>query len=138
MDDTMIFIDTGAFYAMEVEKDINHMAAMGVRSELAGGVHGALLTTNYVINEVLTLLRFKAGHREALLFLDKIMRSKSLKVIRIDEKIEEKAFKIFEKHDDKKISITDATSFAVMEELGIRKAFSFDAHFRQLGFVVVP
>jgi predicted nucleic acid-binding protein len=33
--------------------------------------------------------------------------------------------------------LTDATSFAIMERLGILEAFSFDRHFRQFGFSVI-
>ena len=38
---------------------------------------------------------------------------------------------------DKTYSYTDATSFAVMERLGLKTAFAFDPHFRQHGFQVL-
>ena len=44
---------------------------------------------------------------------------------------------IISKYTDKSFSYADATSFAVMERLGIRRAFAFDPHFRQYGFRVV-
>lgn len=41
-------------------------------------------------------------------------------------------------HDDKDFSFTDALSFAVMERLRIRTAFSLDRHFAQFGWTLVP
>jgi len=34
-------------------------------------------------------------------------------------------------------TLMDATSFVVMERLGITTAFAFDHHFRQYGFVIM-
>jgi len=40
--------------------------------------------------------------------------------------------------EDKRWSFTDCTSFVLMENLGIRKAVTFDANFRQAGFATFP
>jgi len=47
---------------------------------------------------------------------------------------EEKAKQIIRRYTDKTFSYTDATSFAVMERLGVNEAFAFDPHFQQYGF----
>jgi len=39
---------------------------------------------------------------------------------------------------DKRWSFTDCTSFVLMQNLGIRKALTFDANFRQAGFATFP
>lgn len=44
---------------------------------------------------------------------------------------------ILRRYSDKDFTLTDATSFVVMEALGIREAFTFDDHFRQYGFEVL-
>ncbi len=44
---------------------------------------------------------------------------------------------IISQYTDKTFSYAGATSFAVMERLGIRKAFAFDPHFRQFGLQIV-
>jgi len=46
---------------------------------------------------------------------------------------EERAKEIIRRYTDKSFSYTDATSFAVMERLGLREAFGFDPHFQQYG-----
>ncbi len=134
----MIFIDTSAFYAMEVQTDVNHNTASLVKADIAKNKYGLLCTTNYVINEALTLSRFKVGHEETIAFWAKVRKSKSLKIIRIDEAIEDSAWNIFKNHDDKELSFTDCTSFVVMKELAIEKAFAFDQHFSQMGFETLP
>jgi len=48
--------------------------------------------------------------------------------------VEEKAWVVFKKHKDKRYSFTDCTSFALMEEFGVKNAFSFDRNFEQYGF----
>lgn len=138
MGEEMIFIDTSAFYAMEVQTDVNHVKASEVKAEIAENKYGAPLTTNYIIDEVVTLLRFKAGHKEAVEFGNKIRSSKSLRVVRVDETLEDIAWKIFKKHREKDLSFTDCTSFGAMRELKISLAFAFDQHFAQMGFKVVP
>jgi hypothetical protein len=43
------------------------------------------------------------------------------------------AFTLLAKNEDKSFSFCDAVSFAIMKRMGIRKALSFDDHFRQIG-----
>lgn len=39
---------------------------------------------------------------------------------------------------DPKVSYVDCVSFAVMRRLGVREAFTFDRHFREAGFRIIP
>jgi len=49
----------------------------------------------------------------------------------------QRARAIIYQYDDKDFSLTDATSFAVIERLRIPTAFSFDRHFAQYGLTVL-
>ena len=59
-------------------------------------------------------------------------------VIRARAADEERAKQILFQYTDKDFSFADAISFAVMERLTIRLAFTFDRDFAQYGFPVLP
>jgi predicted nucleic acid-binding protein len=50
----------------------------------------------------------------------------------------EKALVILQKSDHKTWSFTDCTSFALMRELSVSEAFTFDRHFREAGLLAFP
>lgn len=134
----MIFVDTSAWYAVEVEDDVNHEAAYKFLSTLASGKHGVSITTDYVLDEALTLLRSRRDLASATAFINKIRKSKSVRVFWIDEGLFEKALVIFQKSDHKSWSFTDCTSFALMGELSVSNAFTFDRHFNEAGLAAFP
>lgn len=135
----MIFIDTSAFYALEVEDDVNHSTARSfLLNELRSGKYGILVTSDYVLNEVLTLLRIRCGVKAAISFYRKASASKSLKIVWIDEEVFREAMKYFMRNGKYKWSFTDCTSFAIMKLLGIKYVFTFDKNFEQAGFNKLP
>jgi len=52
----MIFVDTSAWYALDLENEINHQKARKFLSEIATGTYGIAITTDYVLDETMTLL----------------------------------------------------------------------------------
>ena len=134
----MIFVDTSAWYAVEVEDDVNHEAACKFLAEIASGKYGVSVTTDYVLDETLTLLRSRRGLASASRFIDKIRKSKSIRVFWIDESLFEKALDVFRKSDHKSWSFTDCTSFALMRDLSVSEAFTFDNHFTAAAFQALP
>jgi len=134
----LIFVDTSAWYAVEVEDDVNHEAACKFLSNIASGKHGVSVTTDYVLDEALTLLRSRRDLASATAFVDKIRKSKSVRVFWIDEGLFEKAIIVFQESDHKSWSFTDCTSFALMGELSVSEAFTFDRHFREAGLLALP
>lgn len=133
-----MFIDTSAFYALNDPHDRCHSEAKSYLDAVRNALHVALFTSNYIIDESLTLIRMKLGHDIAVRFGTQVRESKVLTIIRIEEDIEEAAWDIFQSFTDKEYSFTDCTSFAVMKQQGISDAFAFDKHFRQHGFIVHP
>lgn len=134
----MIFVDTSAWYAVEVEDDVNHEAASRFLSEIAMGKRGVAVTTDYVLDETLTLLRSRRTLASACTFINKIRKSKSVRVFWIDEGLFERATDIFRKSEHKSWSFTDCASFALMQDLSVSEAFTFDNHFREAGFQLLP
>lgn len=131
-----VFIDTSAFYAVVDWRDKNHDKALRIRDSLrTGGIK--LYTSNYIFDESLTLIRTKLGFYAALDFGNMVRSSKAVKILKVTEEIENKAWVIFCTYKDKELSFTDCTSFALMEKFGMKTAFAFDDDFERMGYVVL-
>ncbi len=96
------------------------------------------VTTDYVMDETITLIRHAHSHAKATEFAEAALASRVLKIVYVDKIMFSSALELFRKNSDKTWSFTDCTSFAVMNSLGVATAFSFDRHFRQAGFETLP
>ena len=134
----MIFVDTSAWIASLLAGDKNAEAARRFQRELARGSHGALITTDYVLDEAATLLRARGGIDAAAKFLDGVLASPTLRLMWIGPDLFRAAVAVMAEGRDKRWSFTDCTSFALMRSLGISKAFAFDHNFEQAGFTRLP
>ena len=131
----MIFVDTGAWFACVVPTDPDHKAATAWLAANAS----PLLTTDYVVDETLTLLRARGERTRALVLGRKFFRSDLAEVHKLTSAEIALAWEVFEGFSDKNWSFTDCTSKVLIEQLGIAKTFAFDHHFKQFGKVdVVP
>jgi predicted nucleic acid-binding protein len=126
-----VFADSAGYFAVLDADDRNHGAAVVVARRLAQESR-RLFTTNFVIAEAHTLILTRLGHAQALRFLEELIRGGTV-VVRISTRDERRAREIIRRYDDKDFSLTDATSFAVMERLRIHDAFTFDRNFEQFG-----
>ena len=129
-----IFVDTGAWYAFFNRGDADHEAVAAVLMEW----EGRLVTSDYVFDELVTLIRIRVGHgpaREA----GNMLRSEDLaRVVAVDQVDRTAAWRRFAREADKRCSFTDCTSFALMKRLAIPQAAAVDADFRRAGFQVLP
>ena len=131
-----LFVDTAAWLALEFRRDHYHEAAFAFAQSEARQFQW--VTTNWILSETVTLLRRRTNHAIAVRFMERVRASKKLRIVRIEMPHEERAWVIFKRYADKDFGFVDCTSFAVMETLGIVDAFTFDRHFRQLGFNTLP
>lgn len=129
-----IFADTGGWYALVDEGDPEH----GRAREWFMQNRFPLITTDYILDETLTLIRTSLGHREAVEFGKKLLTSQFARLVSVTKEDKERAREIFQKYDDKVLSFTDCTSFAVMERLELDTAFTLDHDFEALGYIIVP
>jgi predicted nucleic acid-binding protein len=123
-----VFLDTSGIVAAMNVRDEHHQVAKAVLLQLARE-RCSLLITNYVRAEAHALLLVRAGRDLALKFLE----NSSWAVEWVYPEDEERALTILRTFQDKDFSLTDATSFAVMERLGVTEAVAFDRHFSQYG-----
>jgi uncharacterized protein len=135
-----IFVDTSAWAAITDSNDANHAAAVKFMQQIARKSH--LVITNYILDEAYTLLLMNVGYTATVGFKQKIEVMHQRKIVSIHwvtETIATQAWSIFERYNvDKRWSFTDCVSCAVMKELSITEAFTFDHHFAQMGLRRVP
>lgn len=131
----MIFVDTGAWFAAFVPNDPDHAAAdqwLNTNTE-------PLVTTDYVIDELLTLLKIRGEFDRALRLGESLLDESICKIGWITPEDVHSGWEVFRSYRDKGWSFTDCVSYAFMQRLAVPAAFSFDHHFRQFGTVsVVP
>lgn len=130
-----IFTDTSAWYAYIDKSDADHDLAVKVVKNL----NRPLITSNYIFDEILTLVKLRMGYHVARNLGQKLWSREVAGLVRVTEDDESRAWEIFVQYEDKGFSFTDCTSFAIMERLRIDTAFAFDVHFVQYGkFIVIP
>lgn len=129
----MIFIDTGALIARYLQQDQHHDSAIKKWEKIRISDEKCF-TSNFVLDELFTLLARWTDYAFAAEKAHIIYASAAFKILRPDQVIEEQAIELFLKFADQKMSFTDCISFALMKQHKIKKAFSFDRHFTSAGF----
>lgn len=131
------FCDTSFFFASLYPRDANYDRAGDILADCQDNAV-TLHTTWDVISETVTLLRYRAGYKTAVEFLDMI--KPTLAIARYDDSVRSTAEEVFKKlSKDKKISYCDALSFVIITDLldGM-PTLTFDGDFRSLGLMVFP
>jgi len=128
----VIFVDSSFWAALLAGRDARHDEA--TRLLRAVGAQ-QLVTSSAVRGEIWTFVRRRYGHRAAVALLDRLETSPRLTVEFVTESMEADALRWLRRHDERKYSFVDATSFAVMRALRLREALAFDGDFSAAGFV---
>jgi len=131
-----VFLDTSFFKALLDAKDGFHRQADKIWL-LLQEKNIVLTTTNYIIDETLTLVRIRCGLPVAVQLRNLLHDySEYLEVIRVTIDDDASAWEWFEK-DWSNLSFTDCVSFSVMKRLGLTNVASFDQHFSRAGFTLL-
>jgi hypothetical protein len=131
----MIFVDSGAWYASAVPDDPDFAAAQAWFQTN----REPLITTDYVLDELLTLFKSRGEFERALDWGKHLLEERVARLEWVRPTDVHRAWILFSTHDDKQWSFTDCVSCTVIERLGIKTAFAFDEHFRQFGdLTVIP
>ncbi|MDI3280183.1 MAG: PIN domain-containing protein [Bacillota bacterium] len=129
-----VFVDTSAWYAYINAGDPDHGRVRSAMEELAG----RLLTSNYVFDELITLVLRRLGHQAAIKVGRALLNPAEVVMERVRAVDEQKAWEFLQRRPDTRYSFTDCTSFALMQRLGLKRALALDDHFRQEQFLVLP
>lgn len=131
----LLFVDTSALYALLDVDDRFHRAAAAAFSHVSPD-KTLMLTSSYVVLETLALIQTRLG-------MSAVRKWKTefhgiLEIVWIEKQLHEEALTALVAAAKPTISLTDWSSFLIMRERGIENVFSFDRHFAQQGFNLLP
>lgn len=129
-----VFVDTSAWYALTDRKDPDHAGV----AQCLGAWSGRLVTSNFVMDESVTLIRYRLGLAAARTFGETLLGGSAARLFWIARRDEKRAWGIFSRFHDKAFSYTDCTSFAAMERLKLNAAVAIDEDFRAFGLECLP
>ena len=132
-----IFIDTSYLLALEMKSDKNHKA-VNTHWKTYRKTCPLLTTTSYVFDELVTFLNNSGRHDKAVEIGEMLLSSHTFHFVHVDDDLFKLGWDRFKNRPDKSFSLTDCISFITMEVLNIQAALTFDEHFLQAGFQVIP
>jgi len=136
-------IDTWGWYALGNvrERQHNEIKTFYEESRKTGAV---IYTTDYILDEMITLLYRRISAFTARSFTHRVMDAVDRGYLRLEEITATRfrhAWGLRQRfHDKPMISFTDLTSFVVMQDLRLTHVLTDDANFTQIamGFHVLP
>jgi len=135
-----LFVDTWGWLVLEDRKDPRHSAAAQSYKERSK-TGGQVITSNFVLDETMTLLFQRRPFEEAWKFSNSLLRSPLITVESVSDTRFRETLAWRRRFSDKPdISFTDLSSMVIMQELKITEVLTADRHFRQvgLGFQTLP
>ena len=137
----MTFIDTWGFKAYIDSKEPKHKSVKKYIEKIWNSKK-PLITTDYIIDETITLLSYKLNYHELKKFIEKLessIENDFIKIIWITKDVFREAIKLKLNYKDKlDISFTDMTSMIVMKKNNITEIITEDVHFKKVGFGLNP
>ena len=127
-----IFVDTSGWVALFVDNDQNHKKAVSIFEDIESS-KALIYTSDYIIDETITTILARGNHKQSVLAGEALFTSKIIKIIHVSADYLQVAWELYQKYKDKSFSFTDVTSFVIMRNFGIKKAFAFDREFLQAG-----
>ncbi len=96
----------------------------------------AIITTNYIITELVALLYspLRLSRNQIFNTINTIKSRPYIHIIHIDTVIDQAAWELCQNRPDKPWSLVDCSSFIVMQKMNIQQALTADRHFEQAGF----
>ena len=138
-----LFIDTWGWLTLRDRNESRHEDVKKHYRQFRDQ-NGIIYTSDYVLDETITLLfrrlNFKTA-KASLSKLDKADKEGYLQMERVTPERFEKAKGLRLKYQDKPmISFTDLTSMVIMKELDIKNIITGDEHFEHIGmnFCLIP
>jgi predicted nucleic acid-binding protein len=95
-----------------------------------------MITNNYVVLECASLLQNRVGFPSVRAFANDLLPL--MQIDWVTEQRHRSAMEALLASSRRKLSLVDCASFQTMRDFGVRAAFTFDSHFREQGFEMIP
>jgi uncharacterized protein len=130
----LIFVDTTIWASGIDSSDTLHEDGAAVLEALASGQLSSAVTTDFVLDETLTLLKTRGGKAEPIAeAIQNIISSSRVSIVYVDEVLFRTALSTYKKYE--RLSFTDAVTLTVMQHRRIKDIFSHDRDFDVKGIL---
>ena len=131
----VIFVDTSALLALvDINDQFNSRAFSSWQQLLTDGE--SLVTNNYVLVESISLAQRRVGLDAVRIIQEHI--APYIDVDWLDEDLHRAAVERVLSANRRSLSLVDCSSFDTLLRLGLQTVFTFDGHFSEQGFHVIP
>jgi predicted nucleic acid-binding protein len=130
-----LLADTGAMLALFNPRDQLHRQA---RLFVEQARSARFVLTELLVSETVTRLRSRVDAGRAADIGSALLHSRRYELVFVDARLVEAGLGELRRFADKRLSFADAVSFAIIRELGLDGAFTFDRDFRDCGFRTFP
>ena len=130
-----LLADTGALLALFNPRDLLHQRAKRFAQQSAGA---RFVLTDLILSETVTRLGARTDAARAADVGVALLNSRRYEVLFVDPPLVEAGLADLRRFADKRLSLVDAVSFAVIRSLALDGSFTFDRDFRDCGFTVYP
>lgn len=131
-----VFADTAAWLALINKSDTLHKKAKKVRDSLLNH-NSQFVVTDYIVVEIANSLSRIPFRESAINLINSMTASKNIEIVEIDKEVYKEAWELYSSRTDKEWSLTDCTSFIIMNRRRMTEAFTSDRHFEQAGFKIL-
>lgn len=129
-----VFVDTGVFFAQHDEAVSRHDAATETMRAVFAGEFGRPYTSDYVVDETVTLTRRRTGRFDAAWTVAQRILGRGeypagIEVLQVTNDLFEASLETYRRYEDHEFSFTDASTVALVDRYEIDAVVSFDDDF---------
>ena len=131
-----IFVDTSGWVGLFVANEEKHKEAVSILEDIKKG-KTSIYTSDYVLDETITTILARGNHKQSVIAGKVLFTSEIIKIVYVYPDYFRGTWELYQKYKDKQFSFTDVSSFSIMKDLNIKKAFAFDREFIQAGIELI-
>ena len=129
----ILFIDSVVWIGAKLKRDQWHRKSVPIIRKFLDKEIEKVYVTDHIVLETVNFILRKGGFDAALETLNLFEYHERIEIVNIDEITFARASVIFKKYPG--LSITDASTVAVMDDLGIAQIYTFDGGFDRIEWI---